>query len=366
MNDPNTPPASGCPLHGHHAKRWDLVDSAELLKSAAAADVSLEQAGREAWRNAVRCIGRLHWKSLEVVDARQLATTDEVFEAACEHLKRATGDGRITPLMTVMPPWRGAENEIRIWNHQLVRYAAHESADGSILGDPMNLELTRVALALGWRPPASPTRFDLLPLIIQCGESLRIYDLPKQLVREVAIRHPRHEWFGQLGLKWYAVPTISDMIFATGAEVYPCAPFNGWYMGTEIGARDLGDVGRYNQLPVIAEKLGLDTRQTRNLWRDHALVELNEAVLWSFQQEGVRLVDHHQASREFIEFCESEQRAGREEQAEWPWIVPPISGSATPVFHRSYSLQPEFPNYLLQSNPWQTARGRELLQKHRR
>ena len=188
-------------MHGHHAKRWDLVESAELLKSASASDVSLEQAGREAWRNAVRCIGRLHWKSLEVIDARQLATTDEIFEAACEHLKRATGDGRITPLMTVMPPWRCEQNEIRIWNHQLVRYAAHESADGSILGDPMNLELTRVALALGWRPPPSPTRFDLLPLIIQCGEALRFYELPPQSVREVTIRHPRHEWFGELGLK---------------------------------------------------------------------------------------------------------------------------------------------------------------------
>ena len=230
----------------------------------------------------------------------------------------------------------------------------------------MNLELTRVALALGWRPPASPTRFDLLPLIIQCGEVLRFYELPPQLVRQVAIRHPRHEWLGDLGLKWYAVPAISDMIFATGEEVYPCAPFNGWYMGTEIGARDLGDATRYNQLPVIAEKLGLDTRQTRNLWRDHALVELNEAVLWSFQQEGVRLVDHHQASREFVEFCESEKRVGREAQAEWSWIVPPISASATPVFHRSYSLRPEFPNYLLQANPWQTTRGQALLGKSRK
>jgi len=30
-------------MQGHHAKRWDLVESVELLKSASASDVSLEQ-----------------------------------------------------------------------------------------------------------------------------------------------------------------------------------------------------------------------------------------------------------------------------------------------------------------------------------
>ena len=62
-------------------------------------------------------------------------------------------------------------------------------------------------------------------------------------------------------------------------------------MGTEIGARDLGDENRYNQLPVIAEQLGLDTRNDSNLWKDHALLTLNEAVIWSFNQDGVRIVD---------------------------------------------------------------------------
>ena len=53
----------------------------------------------------------------------------------------------------------------------------------------------------------------------------------------------------------------------------------------------------YNQLPVIAEKLGLDTRNDSNLWKDHALLTLNEAVIWSFNQDGVRIVDHHTASK---------------------------------------------------------------------
>ena len=98
------------------------------------------------------------------------------------------------------------------------------------------------------------------------------------------------------------------MIFATGSENYPASPFNGWYMGTEIGARDLGDKDRYNQLPIIADRLGLDTRTDNNLWKDHALLTLNEAVLWSFNEDGVRIVDHHTASKEFSSFCDNEKK----------------------------------------------------------
>ena len=176
------------------------------------------------------------------------------------------------------------------------------------------------------------------------------------------MEHPDHAWFKSLGLKWYALPTLSDMLLATGRELYPCAPFNGWYMGTEIGSRNLGDEGRYNLLPVIAERLGLDYKRSW-LWKDRALLVLNEAVLHSFEREGVRMVDHHSASREFLKFCSREEQAGRDVQAEWSWIVPPVAGSATGVFHRTYRLQPRLPNFLLQKEPWRTQRGRELLSR---
>ena len=91
------------------------------------------------------------------------------------------------------------------------------------------------------------------------------------------------------------MPVISNMLLATGDALYPCAPFNGWYMGKEIGSRDLGDEKRYDQLPVIAEQLGLNMASHRSLWRYHAMRVLNEAVLHSFESDGVRLVDHHQA-----------------------------------------------------------------------
>ena len=344
----------------NHVHHWDPLTDGAFLCGRGSSDMSLEEAARTAWRESVRCIGRLHWQSLQIVDARSLTDIDSVFDACVEHLKRATNGGRIIPTQTVFRQWEGPEQEIRVWNHQLIRYAGYARADGSVLGDPMNTVFTEIALSLGWVPPASPGRFDLLPLIIQIGDQLLVRELPREIVTEVILRHPEHDWFEGLGLKWYALPTLSDMIFATGRELYPCAPFNGWYMGTEIGARNLGDEDRYNLLPVIAERLGLDCKRSL-LWKDRSLVVLNEAVLHSFDREGVRMVDHHSASREFLKFCSREEQAGREVQAEWSWIVPPVAGSATGVFHRTYQLQPRLPNFLLQEKPWRTQRGRELL-----
>jgi nitric-oxide synthase len=114
----------------------------------------------------------------------------------------------------------------------------------------------------------------------------------------------------ELGLQWYAVPVISDMRLEIGGISFPCAPFNGWYMLTEIAARNLGDVQRYNMLPVIANKLNLDTRQVKTLWKDKAMLVLQEAVLHSFQAKGVTLVDHHTASEQFLEFCKQEAAKG--------------------------------------------------------
>jgi nitric-oxide synthase len=58
------------------------------------------------------------------------------------------------------------------------------------------------------------------------------------------------------------------MYLEAGGIRYPAAPFNGWYMCTEIGSRDLGDEGRYNQLPEIAARMGLSIGSPRTLWKD--------------------------------------------------------------------------------------------------
>jgi len=135
------------------------------------------------------------------------------------------------------------------------------------------------------------------------------------------------------------------MYLDAGGIRYPAAPFNGWYMGTEIGSRDLGDEARYNQLPVIAGRLNLDTRTNRSLWKDKALTELNLAVLHSFSAAGVTISDHHTESARFLKHIELEDAQGRKCPADWTWIVPPTASSATPVFHRYYDIFDQTPNF---------------------
>jgi len=74
----------------------------------------------------------------------------------------------------------------------------------------------------------------------------------------------------------------------------------------------------------------------RTLWRDRALVELTRAVQYSFDAAGVRMADHHTESERFLSHVANEQKAGRSCPADWSWIVPPLSGGLTPVFHRYY------------------------------
>lgn len=71
----------------------------------------------------------------------------------------------------------------------------------------------------------------------------------------VDLEHPKYESFSELGLKWYALPAVADMTFDVGGISFTAAPFNGWYMATEIGARNLCDVQRYNMSKVIIDSV---------------------------------------------------------------------------------------------------------------
>lgn len=303
----------------------------------------LEFGARVAWRNSNRCIGRLYWRSLKVRDRRKVGTAEGVALECVAHLRDATNNGKIRPTVTVLSPDTPARRGHRVLNDQLIRYAGYRTPDG-VVGDPRNVALTETARALGWRGRGG--RFDVLPVVIQpgFGDPL-LCNLPGDAVLEVPLTHPDYPWFEELGLRWHAVPAISDMCLEIGGVCYPCAPFNGWYMGTEIGARNLADGDRYDQLAPVAERLGLDISTERSLWRDHALVELNVAVLHSFELAGVTMTDHHTESRRFLTHLSREEKAGRVCPADWSWIVPPLSGSATPVFHRYYDsrvLTPAF------------------------
>jgi len=292
---------------------------------------------RVAWRNAARCIGRLYWNSLRVRDRRAVAEPHAVAEECVGHLREATRGGRIRSTITIFAPDRPDRPGPRIHNEQLLRYAGHRTPDGAIRGDGRYVEFTDRARALGWQPPDPPGRFDVLPLTISRGDAQpELFDVPADAVLEVPISHPEHAWFAELRLRWHAVPAISNMPLEIGGITYPAAPFNGWYVGTEVGARNLVDPDRYDLLPVLAEHLGLDTSSERTLWRDRALVEMVRAVQHSFDEAGVTMADHHSESERFLTHVEKEERAGRRCPADWTWIVPPVSGALTPVYHRYY------------------------------
>jgi nitric-oxide synthase len=175
---------------------------------------------------------------------------------------------------------------------------------------------------------------------------LHLCPVPRDAVLEVPISHPEFGWFAELGLRWYAVPLITDMYLEAGGIRYPCAPFNGWYQAsTEVGVRNLGDPDRYNMLPAVAAGMGLDVSSVATFWLDRAAVELAVAVQHSYRAAGVMATDHQTEARRFIRFAESEEASGRPWCADWSWVNPPISASTTPTFHRTYpdrDLRPGF------------------------
>ncbi len=317
-----------------------------------------------AWRNASRCIGRLYWRSLVVLDRRRARTADEIFSLLVRHLQVAGGaaptsridatvgppaerpPGTIRPVISVFAPAVPGQPYPRVWNDQLVRYAGYVTDSGRLVGDPRYVDFTETMQGYGWKGKGEA--FDILPLVIETpDEGVRLYELPERAVLEVPIGHPEFGWFAELGLRWHAVPAIANMRLSVGGVNYPLAPFNGWYMGTEIGSRNLADADRYNIVPLVARMMRLDTSSEATLWRDRALVEINRAVLWSFERAGVKISDHHTEAARFMAHLRNEEKAGRPVPADWSWIVPPLSGGATPVFHRYYHEADQRPNFYL-------------------
>lgn len=313
----------------------------------------LEWGARVAWRNSQNCIGRYYWPSLHLRDRRYATHPDVIAAESILHLREATNRGKIRPTITVFSAHAPGWTPPIIWNEQIVRYAGHRRTDGKVIGDPRFVDFTDWVGAQGW--VGTGGRWDVLPLAVADTRGrTRLYEIPESEVLTVPISHPERPWLADLGLRWHALPAITDMELRVGGLVYPCTPFNGWYMGTEIGARNLGDVDRYDMLPAVADGLGVDRGHDRTLWKDVALVVLNQAVLWSFRHAGVSMTDHHTESQRFLRHVAREQSAGRSVPANWSWIVPPISGSATGVFHRYYDTTDQLPNFTRRTipGPW--------------
>lgn len=300
-------------------------------------------AARLAWRNHSRCVGRAIWHTLELRDARHVRTTEAIAAECISHLRHSTNGGKLRPTITVFAdPTNGPS--VTIVNRQLIAYAGYRRA-GECIGDPANVDLTDLAVELGWTPRHG--RFDVLPLMLDVDGVLSWHELPEDAILRVPLAHPDYPQIGRLGLSWHANPAVSNMVLAAGGLRYPAAPFSGWYVATEISARDLIDEDRYNLLGLIADALGL-RRGRSDLWKDRAMVIITEAVLHSYALAGVTITDHHRVGRQFANYVTREEHCGREVPTDWSWVNPPMSASAVPTFHRLFDdPQPvPLPNFI--------------------
>lgn len=128
-----------------HVQRWEQV-VAELEETGTynLTETELVYGAKLAWRNSVRCIGRIQWAKLQVFDARSVTTTTGMFEAVCKHIKYSTNKGNIRSAITIFPQRTDGKHDFRIWNPQLISYAGYQESDGTVIGDPLNVEFTEV------------------------------------------------------------------------------------------------------------------------------------------------------------------------------------------------------------------------------
>jgi len=314
----------------------------------------LEIGARLCWRNSAKCIGRIAWNTLEVRDCRHLETPAEVFEEVKEHLRIATGGTNIQSVMTVFKPKSIAETwGLKFWSSQFVRYAGYKNEDGTITGDPGNLEFTDYLLERElWKPPEKKTDFDVLPLVLKVPGVRKpyVYQLPQEFVHEVHIEHPTCPAIKDLGLRWASVPAISDFNMNLGGIDYQCCPFNGWFVSIEV-VRNLME--RYKVQDRWADAMGLDkTQKMLDMRLQH---EIQTAVLHSFEDQGFTMVDPEQVGSSFFVHCKRERDQGRECPAQWSWIGG-LVGPTNVTWHKEMRDFKVLPQYEYCAEHWLTVK----------
>jgi nitric-oxide synthase len=226
----------------------------------------LRWGARMAWRNAPRCPARVIWKKLHVFDQRHIDNTDDMFKAIMEHLDFSNNGGNIRPAITLFRQRLPGEKDLRVWNGLITGFAAYEQEDGSIIGDPSSLGLTKFCQKLGWKGKGG--MFDFLPMLLSGTDGIpHYYEIPEKYLMRVKIQHPTNTGINSMNLEWFGLPGVSSMMFESGGIQFPAAPFAGWYQGSEVASRDLLDPQRYNLLEPLGLAMGLDmSSNTTVVW----------------------------------------------------------------------------------------------------
>ena len=186
---------------------------------------------------------------------------------------------------------------------------------------------------------------------------------------------------------------MAGNLLEIGGLQFPASPFNGWYNSIEI-VRNFLEEPRYNLLQVqqyfkvhfkfyrtilqflvlnyiflvlnyfslnpsskiLGAEMGLDTSTNISLWKDKVSVEMNYAILHSFQKAGVSIVDQFSASEQFQEHFNNEVRERGGCPADWVWLTPSLSGSLTTLWHQEMLHYHLTPSYERQELMWQNYR----------
>ena len=192
----------------------------------------LEFGIRRAWRNARKCIMRSHCEELKLCDLRGVKSSADMVAQLVHGVSEAFNGGNVQPTVFVFPPRKVNSRGPMIWNHQVLQFAGYKSEGGTILGDPMSVEITNAIIDLGWQPPKPRSRWDLLPLVAMAeGDDPAMIELPANIRKLINIRHPQYTTeFERLDLKWVAFPALTRLGFDIGGVQYTAAPFIGWYV----------------------------------------------------------------------------------------------------------------------------------------
>jgi len=273
--------------------------------------------------------------------------------------------------MTIFRP-RGVGEAwgLRFWSSQFVRFAGYQLEEGEeheeanpdgIVGDPANLEFTQYLVERGlWTIPDKRTAFDVLPLVLKVPGVTKpfVYTLPDEWVQLVDIEHPTCSAIAGLGLKWAAIPAISNFNMNLGGVHYNCCPFNGWFMSTEI-VRNLMERYQVQSRWMKAMELNPDERMIE-MRIQH---EVQVSVLHSFEKACFSIVDPETVGKSFLVHCKRERDNNRECPGQWSWIGG-LVGPTNITWHtemRDFYIAPQ---YEYASEPWMVTDLADVMGSH--
>jgi len=100
----------------------------------------LQHGARVAWRNAPKCSNRKYWQNLKLLDCRDVTSNKGIYDCCLDHLSKAMSCGSSEAYISVFrQAAQGTSDGPRIWNDQLLQYAAYMDDDGNVMGDPKNV-----------------------------------------------------------------------------------------------------------------------------------------------------------------------------------------------------------------------------------